>query len=846
MSERREKCVSLRSGKHHSWISRQGGHTLSMTQSSVTIQITPASSPSTPSWLAEVAVFAQVLNHLGLLKAIEQQVRFARARFGHYDLIDFVVVLLGYALSSEETLKAYYERLEPWASTFMACFGRNRLPDRSTLSRFLSALDREAVEALRTLFLKDLAARTPFAPPGSLSDRQGKQWWVIDVDGTKQAARQRALPTKPGLPAPHRRLTQVCAPGYRGRKRGEVVRTRTTVLQAFTHQWLGTYGGAGNGDYRGELKRALEAITWYAVALGLPQSQMLVRLDGLYGNAAPLTDIVNAGPAVIGRSKDYALLKLEAVQARLALPPDQECTHPESGASRLLYDCPDIPLAPKGPRLRLLVATHPATSSSPKVGVEREGLVYELFFTTLPQGAFSPKDVLDLYLHRGSFEPVLADEDVEQDPDRWCSFHPMGQEFWQILSQWVWNLRLELGQQAFPTAVRTTEFAPANDLTAVSDPSPIDEPASTTESSPISEPPTSSKPLPIDEPASTSEPPAPSKPPPIDEPTSTSEPSAPSKPHPIDEPASTSEPPASSKPPPIDEPTSTSEAPAPSKPPPIDEPTSTTVSLPISDPPSAGTYGPPQWARRSFTGGFPGSAFTPQPDGSLLCPANRQLFPQERRPEPNGAYRVLYAARIGDCRACQLRTQCQESSSTLRPRRVSAVIFPLTASLPDPDTPVPPLLSRSLQEVPQQAIGDPKKARGQKASSQADLLDNTLPKSPLERSPSPLPKLIEPPPIHPVLWRDWPRSQIRRHWLKVLRSETVVVSMGASPPQASMTIATEAQVFTRAERAHWRLSWKERLARNASPAFASQLTLTLHGLPISFAHHYGFPLLDRE
>jgi hypothetical protein len=64
------------------------------------------------------------------------------------------------------------------------------------------------------------------------------------------------------LPAPHRRLNQVCAPGYTGRKRGEVVRTRTTVLQPFTHQWIGTYGGAGNGKYRSELKRALGAITW--------------------------------------------------------------------------------------------------------------------------------------------------------------------------------------------------------------------------------------------------------------------------------------------------------------------------------------------------------------------------------------------------------------------------------------------------------------------------------------------------------------------------------------------------------------------------------------------------------
>lgn len=441
-----------------------------MTPSAVTIQITPTSLPSTPCWLGEVAAFAQVLSHLGLLTTLQEQVRFARARFGIYDTIDFVVVLIGYAISSEPTLKAFYERLAPFAETFMALFGRSCLPDRSTLSRFLAALDQAAVEALRTLFLADLARRQPFATPGSLSDRQGTCWWVIDVDGTRQAARQRALPHRKDLPAPHRRMDQVCAPGYTGHKRGEIVRTRTTVLQPFTHQWIGTYSGAGNGDYRGELKRALEAITWYALIQQLPLPQMLIRLDGLYGNTAPLRQVLNTGMGVIGRSKDYGLLDRDAVRARLALPPDEECQHPESGARRSLYDCPDLPLTEAGPAVRVIVATHPATSACPPIGVQRESVVYELFVTTLSQGAFAPKDVLDLYLHRGSFEPVLADEDREQDADRWCSYTACGQEFWQIVNQWVWNFRLELGQQLFPTPMRTTEFAPVRAQAPASDP----------------------------------------------------------------------------------------------------------------------------------------------------------------------------------------------------------------------------------------------------------------------------------------------------------------------------------------------------------------------------------------
>ncbi|HTK10542.1 MAG TPA: hypothetical protein VL485_25440, partial [Ktedonobacteraceae bacterium] len=112
-----------------------------MTFSSVTIQITPEPLPSTPSWMGEVAAFAQVLTHTGIRSAIQDQVRFARARMGTYELIDFVAVVIGYALSGEATLKDFYERLAPFAEPFMALFERNRLPHRSTLSRFLAALD---------------------------------------------------------------------------------------------------------------------------------------------------------------------------------------------------------------------------------------------------------------------------------------------------------------------------------------------------------------------------------------------------------------------------------------------------------------------------------------------------------------------------------------------------------------------------------------------------------------------------------------------------------------------------------------------------------------------------------
>ena len=70
---------------------------------------------------------------------------------------------------------------------------------------------------------------------------------------------------------------------------------------------------------------------------------------------------------------------------------------------------------------------------------------------------------------------MLADEDVEEDPDRWCSHTECGQELWQIACQWVWNLRLSLGQTMQGVQLRDIEWAPATEAPALfeaSDPPP--------------------------------------------------------------------------------------------------------------------------------------------------------------------------------------------------------------------------------------------------------------------------------------------------------------------------------------------------------------------------------------
>jgi hypothetical protein len=648
--------------------------------------------------MEEGAVFAHIFTQVGIISALEEHVQFARARFGTYDTIDFVIVLLSYASSGEPTLKAFYDRLAPFADEVAALFHRHHLPSRSALSRFLAALDEKTVEALRTQFLADLFERaTPFSSPGGMWDRRDQQYVVIDVDGTRQAARQRALPHLPTLPEPHRRFSEVAKPGYTGRKRGEVVRTRTTILQAHTHHWFGTFGGSGNGDLRGDLQRACLLASAYATKQQLLPSQIVLRLDGGYGDTAVLSDVLAMGLGVIARSRDYALLGRPEVLAALSRPPATHGTHAESGMVRDLYDCPSIRLVQKGPSVRVIIVTHPATDDPAKVGQQRGGVVYELFVSTVQTSAMTANDLLDLYRHRGSSDPVLADEDREQDPDRWCSHTPWGQEFWQILSQWVWNLRLELGHHCSPTPLRTTTFASAKN------PAPVSKPVEDTQAR------VESQVTPVSRPAQ--------------------------------------------------------------------------VSEAVWD--SDLSYGPPQWAQPSFTGGFPGSAFLPQADGTLLCPAGKVLTLIEYRQERAKSVRVSYSADLNDCRSCHLRVYCQ-NRRTHRARRVSAVYWPLSSpSLPVPH---PPAAACS-----------------------------------------------------PVLWRDWPRCSLRHQWIKRVRSQSVTITKGSAPvSDTSADLASS--LITRSQRAHWRLSWEQRLSRNARPTSSPLVTITLHGLPAAFAQCYGFDL----
>jgi Transposase DDE domain len=195
----------------------------------------------------------------------------------------------------------------------------------------------------------------------------------------------------------------------------------------------------------------------------------LVRLDGQYGDAAVIAQIILAGVYLVVRSRGYQLLEHPQIQGVLAHPPTALVTGTNSGQVVELFEGGWLELGEGLPQARVIVARHlaPAPGKPVKVGKRVDEWVYELFITTLDAGGFLVEDVLDLYHGRGAFEAVLADEDVEEDPDRWCSYTECGQEFWQIACQWVWNLRLSLGHAMQGGELREIEWAPPKEAPAV-------------------------------------------------------------------------------------------------------------------------------------------------------------------------------------------------------------------------------------------------------------------------------------------------------------------------------------------------------------------------------------------
>lgn len=95
----------------------------------------------------------------------------------------------------------------------------------------------------------------------------------------------------------------------------------------------------------------------------------------------------------------------------------------------------------------------------------------------------------------------------------------------------------------------------------------------------------------------------------------------------------------------------------------------------------------------------------------------------------------------------------------------------------------------------------------------------------------------------PIQWRDWSRRSHRRACIQLLRQQCVKVEVGA--PTTALPVVQPAPL-SRAQRAHYRLSWTERLTRNTRLETSGQVTIQLFGVPERFATSLGFASTEQD
>ena len=449
-----------------------------------TLLVDPSPVTVPPAWLAPTLVLAQLWQSSGLLSAFTSTVRINRGRSGRFDSQDFFLLMLAYAASPLRSFRAFHQRLFPFAPALAAVWQRAALPSPSALSRFLTDIDAPALLALRTLLFEDLLERgLQGADIGGLQDRQGQLHIIFDADPSVEPVRQRAVVQSPDRPAVRRRRALGAAPGYSGRKRGEVQRSRLTLQQAHTSEWLGSWGSPGNGDRWAGLETAAQAVVRYMQARGQSPHQAVVRLDGAYGWAwTPFILHTRHNLGYITRCVDYRLLRRRAVRETLKTQPPTPFHQADTGVLREVFDIGPVSWeAAQDPDVKAitrLIVTRRAVSlheTEVAVGKKRGRWIYEMFVTDRTPEALTAADVVGLYFGRGGFEGQLHHEDEEVDPGRWLSHHPEGQEAFTLLCQHVWNVRLRLGRLEEADGPRQTLWAASASSPPVAEPPPLRE-----------------------------------------------------------------------------------------------------------------------------------------------------------------------------------------------------------------------------------------------------------------------------------------------------------------------------------------------------------------------------------
>lgn len=418
-----------------------------------------------PSELQGGALRVQALAEQGTLE--EAAKRMIVHRRPGYLAIDAIIFLIYYFSAPHVLggLRGFWEMHRSWSPALGALGGRARLMSSTALSRLLKVADPGSLaEPGRWWLLHASGALELLRNPSVLSrDAQGNAWHIFDFDPSRQAYRQRALPTGPDLPPGKRRLSQAAGAGYGGRKRGDVVSSEGLLQHHGSGIWLDATVQSGNGNPRVQLDSALTAVMETCRALDFPTARAMVRTDGQFGNVPSFAAAADAKVAYLSRVSRPELLASPTVRARLDAARWTRVPDSHTGPTRYAADLGELELPPGdstlradgttyGPvTIRVVVSRYRSTGAKKPVGTIIGEEVFECFGAIgLSRDEWPAPTLVAAYYGRCAQENRFSQLDREFDAE--CTWGETcgGQLLALIVLLFVWNARVVSGVQAHP------------------------------------------------------------------------------------------------------------------------------------------------------------------------------------------------------------------------------------------------------------------------------------------------------------------------------------------------------------------------------------------------------------
>ena len=415
-----------------------------------------------PESIGEGAVLTLDLANRGMLEQIGE--RFRIRREGGYCGFDVVLFLLLYfSCGVEIGLRKFWETVRPCNRKVAAIAGRKQLASPASMSRALSAVETALLRPAAEWLLSEGAGIDELLrhPSVQTYDACGEGWHVFDFDPTVTTLRHRALPEGEDLPAARRRSEHTAAPGYSGRKRGDVQFSRGTLQHAGSAAWLQAMLGPGSGDGRAQLQAALGVVVRTCNRLRHPLARTMLRMDGGFGWVPYLAACRSHGVGCLTRLTRRDLYEQPDVLRQFREGPWYSVPDSLSGPRRSALDLGVVTLPPghgshqedgtpyPPVAVRVVVSRFPQTGKATH-GRVIDGWQYEMFVADVPAEAFPAPEVVAQYFGRAGQENRFAQEDREAGLDRIFSYHLPGQEFATVIGLWTWNLRLARGFELAP------------------------------------------------------------------------------------------------------------------------------------------------------------------------------------------------------------------------------------------------------------------------------------------------------------------------------------------------------------------------------------------------------------